>query len=229
VENSDREQQILDAAADLIVQFGYDKTTIGDVADAIGISRPLVYIHFKSKEALLEALIVREMLKYGKLWLGYIEADPQGGTIGSVYRSILKALKQTPLLAAIVTRSEGTFGKYLRRPDNVFTTIQTPTLMRDLLAVMQEKGAIRQDVDVAAMAYIMDALSASMVDSSIVSDNPAPDYEILLETMAEMLDRMLTPANGGNLEAGKQLIRDFAANAQQYLSQTIAPEGEAES
>jgi AcrR family transcriptional regulator len=226
---SDREQQILDAAADLIIRHGYDKTTMGDVADVVGISRPLVYIHFKSKDDLLEALIIREMLKYGNLWLGYIEADPQGGTVGSVYRSILNALHQTPLLAAIVTRSEGTFGKYLRRQENVFSSMQTPTLMRDLLAVMQAKGAIREDVNVDAMAYIMDGMSASMVDSSVVGDRPAPDYEVLLETMAEMLDRMLTPEGGGNLEAGKQVIREFADNARQYLSQMMSTESEAAS
>lgn len=229
MDNSDREQQILDVAADLIIRHGYDKTTMGDVADAVGISRPLVYTHFKSKDILLEALIVREMIKYGHLWLGYIESDLQGGTVGSVYRSILKALQQTPLLAAIVTRSEGTFGKYLRRQNNVFSSIQTPTLMRDLLAVMQEEGAIREDVDVDAMAYIMDGISASMVDSSIVGDRPAPDYEILLATVAEMLDRMLTPEGGGNLEAGKQVIREFADNAKQYLSQMMSTESEATS
>jgi hypothetical protein len=146
-----------------------------------------------------------------------------------VYRSILKALQQTPLLAVIVTRSEGTFGKYLRRQENVFSSIQAPTLMRDLLAVMQAKGAIREDVNVDAMAYIMDGMSANMVDSSVVGDRPAPDYESLLETMAEMLDRMLTPEGGGNLEAGKQVIREFADNARQYLSQMMATESEAES
>lgn len=229
MDNSDREQQILDAAADLIIRHGYDKTTMGDVADAVGISRPLVYIHFKSKDILLEALIIREMLKYGNLWLGYIEADTQGGTVGSVYRSILKALQKTPLLAAIINRSEGTFGKYLRRPDNVFSSIQTPTLMRDLLAVMQTRGAIREDVDVDAMAYIMDGISASIVDSSFVGDRPTPDYEILLETVAEMLDRMLTPEGGGNLEAGKQVIHEFAENARQYLAQMMSTESEAES
>lgn len=229
MDHLDREQQILDATTDLIIRHGYDKTTMGDVADAVGISRPLVYVHFKSKDDLLEALIVREMLKYGNLWLDYIEADPQSGTVGSVYRSILKALQQTPLLAAIVTRSEGTFGKYLRRPDNVFSSIQTPTLMRDLLAVMQGKGAIREDVDVDAMAYIMDGMAASVVDNSVVADRPAPDYEILLETMAEMLDRMLTPEGGGNLEAGKQVIRKFADDVRQYLSQLISTESEANS
>jgi hypothetical protein len=107
--------------------------------------------------------------------------------------------------------------------------MQTPTLMRDLLAVMQAKGAIREDVNVDAMAYIMDGMSASMVDSSVVGDRPAPDYEVLLETMAEMLDRMLTPEGGGNLEAGKQVIREFADNARQYLSQMMSTESEATS
>jgi len=63
----------------------------------------LVYVHFKSKEDLLEALIAREMIKYGNFWLQYIESDPTGGSIGSVYRGVLNALKQTPFLAAVVT------------------------------------------------------------------------------------------------------------------------------
>jgi AcrR family transcriptional regulator len=72
-----RKQAILDAAARLIIQSGYDKTTIGDVADAIGLNRALVYGYFKSKDDLLSELIRCEMLKYGQLWFDHLMADPK--------------------------------------------------------------------------------------------------------------------------------------------------------
>jgi hypothetical protein len=130
------------------------------------------------------------------------------------------------LLAAIVTRSEGAFGKYLRKPNNIFSTAQTPDLMRNLLKAMQDGGAIRKDVDVEAMAYIMDVLSAGIVDNSVAPDSPLPAYELLLETIADMLDRMLTPEGGGDLTTGKAIIRQFAAAAPQYLPQNSASESE---
>ena len=115
-----RREAILDAAAKLIIQYGYDKTTIGDVANIIGLNRALVYGFFRSKDDLLEALIRREMRKYGASWFESLMADPQGGTIASVYRSIVYALKNNPFMAAIATRDEGAFGKYLRKPGNLF-------------------------------------------------------------------------------------------------------------
>jgi AcrR family transcriptional regulator len=54
--------------------YGYDKTTIGDVADEIGLNRALVYGYFRSKDDLLAALIKREMVKYGELWFDHLMA-----------------------------------------------------------------------------------------------------------------------------------------------------------
>ncbi|MBN8620470.1 MAG: helix-turn-helix transcriptional regulator, partial [Anaerolineae bacterium] len=58
--NIERENRILDAAARLITHYGFDKTTVSDIAEAAGISKGAVYLHYKSKEALFEALIIRE-------------------------------------------------------------------------------------------------------------------------------------------------------------------------
>ena len=146
-----RKQAILDAAAKLIIQYGYDKTTIGDVADAIGLNRALVYGYFKSKDDLLEALIKREMLKYGELWFEHLMADPKGGTVASIYRSIAYALKNNLFMAAIVTRDEGTFGKYLRRPGNIFEGKQPQTMSSGLLLALQDAGTIRRGINISTI------------------------------------------------------------------------------
>ena len=76
--NPEREQRILDAAADLFVHYGYDKTTVSDIARAAGVSKGAIYLHFESKDTLFEALLMREIMAYQSHWLTLIEADPKG-------------------------------------------------------------------------------------------------------------------------------------------------------
>ena len=58
-------QRILDAAEDLFAQKGYSATSLGDVADAVGIRSPSLYNHFKNKEALYEAVLDRLLEAFG--------------------------------------------------------------------------------------------------------------------------------------------------------------------
>jgi TetR/AcrR family transcriptional regulator len=51
--------RILDAAEDLLAAKGYSATSLGDVADRVGIRSPSLYNHFKNKEALYEAVLDR--------------------------------------------------------------------------------------------------------------------------------------------------------------------------
>jgi AcrR family transcriptional regulator len=165
LEDKERETAILTAAAQLIIRYGYNKLTMTDIADAVGLSRGLIYLHFKSKDEVLEALIAHEMLNYGALWLQHIESDPQGGTVASIYRSVVYALNNSPLMASIVKRDEKTFGKYLRKPGNLFESLRTPSMTHNFLAAMQAAGVVRQGVNIAAMAFILDAVSYAMVSS----------------------------------------------------------------
>jgi len=50
IDEQERERAILDAAAKLFLRHGYNKTTISDIADAVGLHHGLVYLHFQSEE-----------------------------------------------------------------------------------------------------------------------------------------------------------------------------------
>jgi AcrR family transcriptional regulator len=54
-----REHAILDAATAVLSQKGYDLMTMDDVAGAVGISKPSLYKHFKSKEELVGEALIR--------------------------------------------------------------------------------------------------------------------------------------------------------------------------
>src|SRR5262245_16378222 len=113
VDEQARERAIFDVTAQLLLRHGYNKVTMSDVADAVGLNRRLVYLLFPSKDALIKALLLRELNTYAEIWNHYLESDPLGGSVASVYRGLLAALKQLPLMAAMYTRDEQTFGNYL--------------------------------------------------------------------------------------------------------------------
>ncbi|MFI6540597.1 helix-turn-helix domain-containing protein [Nonomuraea sp. NPDC050547] len=56
----ERAHRVLDAAAELILRRGYDKTTIADVARAAGVAKGTIYLHWKTRELLFAALLRRE-------------------------------------------------------------------------------------------------------------------------------------------------------------------------
>jgi AcrR family transcriptional regulator len=59
VQTASTSERILDAAEDLFAEKGYSATSLGDVADRVGIRSPSLYNHFKNKEALYEAVLER--------------------------------------------------------------------------------------------------------------------------------------------------------------------------
>jgi AcrR family transcriptional regulator len=231
IDEKERERAILDVTAQLLLRHGYNKLTMSDVADAVGLNRKLVYLLFPSKDALVEAVLLREMNIYLEMWSHSLDRDPLGGSVASVYRSLLAVLKQLPLMTAMYTRDEQTFGKYLCRPGNFFASWPPdPGPTREYLRAMQEVGAVRQDINTRAVAFILDALTPSIFAAlSSHSRTPRhdsnrpdqPAFEELVETVAELCERLLTPEEGANLEAGKALMRRMVEEVQpQFMKQT---------
>ena len=119
-DNKEREQRILDVAANLFVHYGYDKTAVSDIARDAGVSQGTIYLHFASKDDLLEGLLLREMTGFAESWFERVEADPEGGTIAGLYKNMLYALSRSPVMSAMFKQDRRVFGAYLRKPNNFF-------------------------------------------------------------------------------------------------------------
>ncbi|WP_037605225.1 TetR/AcrR family transcriptional regulator [Streptacidiphilus rugosus] len=70
-----RRQEILDTAAEVFAEQGYNATTVRKIADQAGMLAGSLYYHFDSKESMLEEILSRFL---GELWTGYdavLDAD----------------------------------------------------------------------------------------------------------------------------------------------------------
>lgn len=71
-----RADRILDAAAELLVRHGHRKVTIDDIAGRAGIGKGTVYLHWRTKQELFEALLLREATGYVEELLAGLRDDP---------------------------------------------------------------------------------------------------------------------------------------------------------
>jgi len=57
---TEKRQQILDAASECLARYGYDKTTMDDIARRIGLNKTSLYYYYRSKESIFIDVIVQE-------------------------------------------------------------------------------------------------------------------------------------------------------------------------
>lgn len=209
-EKKEREARILTAAATLIVRFGYDKTTVSEIAREAGVSKGAIYLHFESKEDLFEALLEREVTAHSKRWFELTERDPGGGSIAAMYRNTLLALDESPFMSAMFRRDSSVLGSYLKKPDNFFTREGDTNVRYEFVKKMQEVGAVRDDVDPRIIAHIMNMLAYGLVAiGDVMPAEQIPPTDEVIEGIAVFMDAALTPPGGADMEGGKRVVRQI--------------------
>lgn len=93
----DREEQILTAAIELFGVHGFAAVSVRDIAAGAGISKPLIYAYFGSKEGLLAACLHRS----GRLLLSAMEQVAASGLVGlprglATLEAIFAVLEEQP-------------------------------------------------------------------------------------------------------------------------------------
>jgi AcrR family transcriptional regulator len=85
-------QQIVEAADEHFSHYGYDKTTVSDLAKAIGFSKAYIYKFFDSKEAIGEAICAQTL---NTIIVAVDEAVAGVSTPTEKFRQLFKALVRT--------------------------------------------------------------------------------------------------------------------------------------
>lgn len=59
-------KRIISEALHLFSEKGYNAVTVGQIADAVGIKAPSLYKHYKSKQAIFDAILIEMQQRYEK-------------------------------------------------------------------------------------------------------------------------------------------------------------------
>jgi AcrR family transcriptional regulator len=116
VSATDTKQRILDVAEQMFADHGFAGTSLRSIIAAAKVNLAAVHYHFKSKDALLEAVVLRRLGPLNEERLNLLnEYERNAGKVGPAVEEILNAFV-TPAVALIHNTAEGcVFGKLLGR------------------------------------------------------------------------------------------------------------------
>lgn len=166
-EKEQRCNDILDAAMKLFHGSGYDDVSMSDIAAAVGIKKPTLYLYFKNKEALFFAIVARgERIRndMARKAAGRCKTGPE--KFGAATRAIAEFNGKYPEYAwACFFFRSGRFD------------LGNPEGDPDIRAVLDLQGEI--------FDIIADGLRSGMADGTYLADVDPLSMAVLLAMIAE--------------------------------------------
>ena len=151
---SGRRRELTREAAKLFAQKGYHGTSIGDIADALGVQKGSLYSHIASKEDLL----YETMRDGAAAFHGALDAIPEDlpatEKIGLALRGHLRVVAEQ-LDVATVFVQEWRYLEGPRREEIVAERRRYEERIRDLFREGRELSELRADLDESAAALLL--------------------------------------------------------------------------
>lgn len=216
----ERAERILDAAAELIQRWGYNKTTIDDIAKQAGVAKGTIYLHWKTREDLFYALLVREDLKLAEDIRQRMANDPEGATLHGMLKHATLATMKNPLWKALLLRDTNMLGELARKEYGTPLAEERTAAFVGVLQFMREQGLIRTDQSVKEQMHLFSAISMGflLVEPFLPEELRLSDEEAV-EVMADSLKRSFEPrtpatSSEAELENATQVVN-------RYMEQTL--------
>ncbi|HEX7400717.1 MAG TPA: TetR/AcrR family transcriptional regulator [candidate division Zixibacteria bacterium] len=196
----DTKDKITRTALRLFLEKGYERTSLNDIAQEVGITKPAIYHHFKNKDQLFHqvlTLFFEEMGKWSSSRLGSCR------NLKDLLKTLLESLKAFHEVTGIILGQHQRKTPYSflelflaaskkdpriqKRIENGF--IITRRFLKEKLQEAQKKGEIRNDVDCETLSFEIHALIEgtgliSYLDRSV-------NIEIMGEKMFNNIWKML--------------------------------------
>jgi AcrR family transcriptional regulator len=141
---SEKRGQILSLSKKRFERFGYNKTTVDEIASDAGVSKRTLYQEFESKEKILQELFMFEALSVRKAILNQIKkiTDPLE-KLQTYLRLAKKYLDQNPFIVNVLNDESGFFAPFLK--DKALLVEEgIEEIMVSILKEGMEKGVFRK-------------------------------------------------------------------------------------
>jgi AcrR family transcriptional regulator len=190
-----RRPQVLDAALDLFLRHGYEGTSMDAIARAAGVTKPVVYACFPSKDDLFRALLEREEERIlGEIQSAFADtdlADPEATLIEGL-TGFLRAVAASPDVYRIIFLGEGGGNAAIARRIQRGREVQVEALSALARGWLEGRPGSTSDAELDATAQLVGAAIAGLAESGarlVLSDPGRWTPETLGRRLGELAAR----------------------------------------
>ncbi|MGV9362908.1 TetR/AcrR family transcriptional regulator [Amycolatopsis sp. NPDC003731] len=206
-DRAERAGRILDAAADLLLRVGYRRTTIEDVAERADVGKGTVYLHWKNREELFLAVLLRESVGVLEELVATIAADPLSVRLSRLteiqYANVLKR----PLLRAGYADDAETLGKLLPKLHGKLDPRHAEAFV-EYLDLLAANDLLRTDRPVRELVVAFQAVLNGFLGAS-----PPPEPALIADTVAHAFEP---------LAVSTRQLREVAPRALTLFTEAVA-------
>jgi AcrR family transcriptional regulator len=176
---SERRAAVLDTACRVFARCSYRGATTAEIAREAGVTEPILYRHFASKQALYLACIDEAWSRVRRAWEEAVVAEPDPGAwTQAMANAFFQFKEQRSAVASLwlhaLTESgdDPEIRKYLRRHLR-----EVHEFVADVLSRCQAAGAVPAERDPRAEAWIFVALGLLVAIGGRLGGLPGDDLE----------------------------------------------------
>ncbi len=146
---------IIKIAGEIFSKYGYKKTTMNDIAEAVEKGKSSIYYYFKSKEVIFQAVVLQEAKIFRRTIINAINA--KNTPYDKLKAYVLTRMKIVNKLTNFHEATEDKKLRYLKFIDrlNKLYAVEEVRLFKNILIEGRDEGFFETyDVDLAAIAIV---------------------------------------------------------------------------
>jgi AcrR family transcriptional regulator len=156
-----RAGRTLDIARIMLLTCGYKRTTIEEIARRAEIGKGTVYLHWRTKDDLVNTLVTQDVTAVFAEITAAVRADPRAAMLHHVVHRLFTAAAKYPLFRALFARDKQIMGRSAGSPGGTrryrITSLEP---FRNYLALLCEYDCLRTGLDLESACDGLDALIA---------------------------------------------------------------------
>jgi AcrR family transcriptional regulator len=202
-----RAGQILDAAAELVVRWGYRKTTVDDIARQAEVGKGTIYLHWRTREDLFQALLMRERVAMGQALMQRMERDPAEIQLHRLLHAILLLVESRPLVQMVFTGQSDLWGGLIRSQSGRAVQAQKMVVSAEYLDVLRRHTLLYTDLSLEKQLY---AVNATVAGFFLVNPLLGDQDQLTSEERANLLAATVRGAFGPRTDPSMEMVHDAA-------------------
>jgi AcrR family transcriptional regulator len=202
----ERAERILDVAAELVLRWGYKRVTIEEIAKRADIGKGTVYLHWRTREALFMAILLRDSIDLIDELIQATWQDPAEILPHRQARRTFVGVMRRPLLRALFSRDMELLGELAHEKSVASVRIQKFDVATELYHLLRQHGLMRTDMDLEAQRYAVNAVTTGFyLVEPLAFGLPEPTLAAKAEAIAQTIRNAFEPSRRPDPEVLRML------------------------